>query len=177
MHDVTPYLQSVDYHAGAMHRRTGADYHELYSAGALGLMDAATRYDAGRGVAFGTFAGHRIRGAMLDELRASDVPVTWRRALKSGDKSSVAWHRAHLVDIAEDTPTPHDVAVWAERREMLWSAVARLPTRLRRVMRWYYRDGVILREIGRRLGVTESMASRLRMQAVEEVANDLRGQG
>ncbi|HUJ26256.1 MAG TPA: sigma-70 family RNA polymerase sigma factor [Myxococcales bacterium] len=45
---------------------------ELWSAGALGLVDASRRYDASRGIRFETFVEHRVRGAMLDELRRID---------------------------------------------------------------------------------------------------------
>jgi len=45
---------------------------ELWSVGAMGLLEAAGRFDAARGVRFETFAEHRIRGAMLDELRRMD---------------------------------------------------------------------------------------------------------
>ena len=47
-------------------------FDDLWSAGALGLLEAAGRFDAGRGVSFETFVEHRIRGAMLDELRRMD---------------------------------------------------------------------------------------------------------
>jgi len=45
---------------------------DLWSVGALGLIDAARRFEGGRGVRFSTFAEHRVRGAMLDELRRMD---------------------------------------------------------------------------------------------------------
>jgi len=45
---------------------------DLWSAGALGLLDAAGRFDAAKGVRFETFVEHRIRGAMVDELRRLD---------------------------------------------------------------------------------------------------------
>ncbi|HWL09038.1 MAG TPA: sigma-70 family RNA polymerase sigma factor [Planctomicrobium sp.] len=45
------------------------DTDNLESAGVLGLVEAAAQYDTTRGVAFQTFAYHRIRGAILDELR------------------------------------------------------------------------------------------------------------
>ena len=45
---------------------------DLWSAGALGLLDAARRYEPGRDVKLETFVEHRIRGAMLDELRRLD---------------------------------------------------------------------------------------------------------
>lgn len=45
------------------------DIENLEAAGILGLVEAASQFDAGRGVEFRTFAYHRIRGAILDELR------------------------------------------------------------------------------------------------------------
>ena len=47
-----------------------ADLDELVSAGRLGLVEAAGRYDPHRGVSFADFARPRVRGAMLDTLRA-----------------------------------------------------------------------------------------------------------
>ncbi|MGR4869655.1 RNA polymerase sigma factor FliA [Variovorax sp. LARHSF232] len=45
---------------------------DLIQVGMLGLLDASSRYEDNRGAQFETFASQRIRGAMLDELRASD---------------------------------------------------------------------------------------------------------
>ncbi|MDH3753973.1 MAG: FliA/WhiG family RNA polymerase sigma factor [Acidimicrobiia bacterium] len=48
------------------------DREELARAGALGLVEAASRYDESRGVPFNRFAAQRIRGAILDSVRAAD---------------------------------------------------------------------------------------------------------
>jgi RNA polymerase sigma factor FliA len=48
------------------------DLDDLMHAGAIGLIDAATRYDDAKDVTFQTYAKHRIRGAMLDSLRQLD---------------------------------------------------------------------------------------------------------
>jgi RNA polymerase sigma factor for flagellar operon FliA len=45
---------------------------DLIQVGMIGLNDALSRFDAGQGVQFETFATQRIRGAMLDELRGGD---------------------------------------------------------------------------------------------------------
>ena len=42
---------------------------DLVAAGMRGLIEAADRYDASRGVAFVTFAYYRVRGAVFDEIR------------------------------------------------------------------------------------------------------------
>jgi RNA polymerase sigma factor for flagellar operon FliA len=45
---------------------------DLIQVGLLGLMDARQRFDPAQGVKYDTFVSPRIRGAMLDELRAAD---------------------------------------------------------------------------------------------------------
>lgn len=45
---------------------------DLIQAGLEGLIEAVKHYDAGQGASFETYAGIRVRGAMLDELRRYD---------------------------------------------------------------------------------------------------------
>lgn len=45
---------------------------DLIQAGMIGLLEAAKNYNASQGASFETYAGIRIRGAMLDEIRRSD---------------------------------------------------------------------------------------------------------
>ncbi|MDF3831663.1 RNA polymerase sigma factor FliA [Cupriavidus basilensis] len=45
---------------------------DLIQAGMIGLLDAAKRYEDTHGARFETYASQRIRGAMLDEVRAND---------------------------------------------------------------------------------------------------------
>ncbi len=45
---------------------------DLIQAGMLGLLEAIKQYDATQGASFETYAGIRIRGAMIDEIRRSD---------------------------------------------------------------------------------------------------------
>jgi RNA polymerase sigma factor for flagellar operon FliA len=56
----------------AMHFPRHVDREDLARAGALGLVEAARRYDESRGVPFDRFAAQRIRGAILDAVRAAD---------------------------------------------------------------------------------------------------------
>ena len=48
------------------------DVADLIQAGMLGLLEAASNYAANRGASFETYAGIRIRGAMIDALRKLD---------------------------------------------------------------------------------------------------------
>jgi len=56
----------------AVHFPRHVDREELARAGALGLVEAARRYDGERGVPFERFAAQRIRGAILDAVRSAD---------------------------------------------------------------------------------------------------------
>src|SRR5262245_31642460 len=58
---------------------------DLIQAGMIGLLEAARNYAPGRAANFETFAGIRIRGAMLDELRKTDwTPRSVYRRLGEG---------------------------------------------------------------------------------------------
>jgi RNA polymerase sigma factor for flagellar operon FliA len=55
------------------------DLGDLVQDGVIGLIDAAHRFDEGRGIKFETFAERRIRGAMIDALRRDAWPRGVRR--------------------------------------------------------------------------------------------------
>ena len=62
------------------------DHEDLYSAGVLGLLDAHAKFDPRKGVKFETYAVWRIKGAVLDQLRALDwVSRSLRRKARNLD--------------------------------------------------------------------------------------------
>ncbi|HTK31715.1 MAG TPA: FliA/WhiG family RNA polymerase sigma factor [Candidatus Saccharimonadaceae bacterium] len=62
------------------------DHEDLYSAGVLGLLDAHAKFDTRKGVKFETYAVWRIKGAVLDQLRALDwVSRSMRRKARNLD--------------------------------------------------------------------------------------------
>ena len=64
------------------------DREDLLSSGFFGLLDAIERYELDRGNKFETYAGVRVRGAMLDHLRAKDwIPVSVRQNIKKYEKA------------------------------------------------------------------------------------------
>jgi RNA polymerase sigma factor for flagellar operon FliA len=66
-----PLIRRIAHHLAARLPAT-VQIADLIQAGMLGLMDAARHYDTGRGASFETYAGIRVRGAMLDEVRRND---------------------------------------------------------------------------------------------------------
>ena len=64
-------VKRIAYHlAGRLPPQVEVD--DLIQAGMIGLLEAAQHYTTGRGASFETYAGIRIRGAMLDALRKLD---------------------------------------------------------------------------------------------------------
>lgn len=60
------------------------DREYLFSAGMVGLLDALSKYDPDKGIAFEAYARIRIKGAVLDELRSLDhLTRSMRRKSKS----------------------------------------------------------------------------------------------
>jgi RNA polymerase sigma factor for flagellar operon FliA len=70
-----------------------ADIDDLIGFGAEGLLDAISRFDPARGVQFGTFAAHRIRGAIYDGIRAIDWAPRVLRRRDREFKENAAWLR------------------------------------------------------------------------------------
>ena len=61
---------------------------DLVSVGVVGLIEAMARFNPTRGVPFDTYARHRIRGAILDALRAVDwVPHSVRRKAQAIERA------------------------------------------------------------------------------------------
>ena len=59
---------------------------DMIQAGMIGLMDAVARFEDGQGAYFEAYAMQRIRGAMLDELRANDwLPRSVRKSQRTID--------------------------------------------------------------------------------------------
>lgn len=67
------------------------DQADLISYGIFGLIDAIDKYDQERGIKFETYAISRIRGAIIDELRAIDwVPRSVRSKARQVEKAYAA---------------------------------------------------------------------------------------
>jgi RNA polymerase sigma factor FliA len=100
------HAQLLDRCARRLAARTGwaVSPDDLWSAGALGLIEAGRRFDPGRDVRFETFAEHRIRGAMLDEMRRMDhLPRRLRAEVERIERAraALAQRLSREPDLAE----------------------------------------------------------------------------
>ena len=90
------------------------DVNDLIQTGMLGLMEAARHYKDDRGANFETYAGIRIRGAMLDELRRGDwSPRSVHRKSREMAEALASLEKrlgrsAEPAEIAEEMDIPLD---------------------------------------------------------------------
>jgi RNA polymerase sigma factor for flagellar operon FliA len=174
--DVAEYMPLVHQVVGTMLPRLPPNVlrDDLVAAGTLGLLDALRRQPASeRGAEFGWYARVRIRGAVIDELRAQDwLSRRARRRFVAEERTSAAFvgiedlpeERRTIADEAALTPEAQ-VSLKSEARAIA-KAVERLPVRERNIINAHYFEGVQLRAIAHELGVSEPRVSQLHARAV-----------
>ena len=202
----------------AIHLPPSVDREDLVEAGFIGLIDASRKFDPDRGVKFHTYAITRIRGSMLDELRAQDwLPRTARNELARLNRTTHTLHqqlgrRPTAEDIAKamDCSVPYvrkfqavarsdvrvslhhssdssdalnpgipepssaqidprDVVEFDEQKDILRAAIDGLPEHERTVIEMYYYGKNLLREIGERLGLSDSRIWQIHRAALERL--------
>ncbi len=198
------------------------DVEDLTSAGVIGLLGALARFDSNREIKFWTFAEYRIRGMMLDEMRALDwIPRSVRArndqirqvsidfvrregrppardeiAVLLGitqqelDASSACETRMLSLDDPmgsqddiftlkdvlpdEEQVDPYAVCASSETNHALEAAIGHLSDRQQEVMQQYYFQGLTMKEIGQRLGLTESGVCRIHGEALRRLQVELK---
>ena len=198
------------------------DIEDLTSAGVIGFLGALARYDPERATKFWTFAEYRIRGMMLDEIRAMDwVPRSVRarndqirqvsmefvrqegrlperdeiasllgmtqqeldassaretRFLSLDDPMGAQEEMFTLKDVLPDEEQldPYAMCVSSETNHALEVAMTTLSDRQQDVLQQYYFQGLTMKEIGQRLGLTESGVCRVHSEALRKLRGQLK---
>ncbi len=197
---------------------SGFELDDLIQAGMIGLLEAIERFDPKRGVKFKTFAEFRVRGAMLDELRARDwIPRSVRdncgkleEAFKALRANNIDYptdkQLAKQLDIKPkefpafldkakpipllsldslgklgnpdsnmniletmsdpDQESPVETILGSEAKELVISALEKLPEKEKLVLSLYYVEDLNLKEIGEVMDVSESRVSQMRTKAI-----------
>ena len=122
---VLRYSPLVKYVAGRIHPGLppSVDQADLLSDGVLGLMDAIEKYEPERGLQFQTYAVPRIRGAILDGLRATDwVPRAVRTKIREIERAQ-ATLESRLGHTANDRELAAELSISVnELRELYTQA-------------------------------------------------------
>ncbi len=181
------------------------DRDDLFHAGVIGLIDALNRFDASRDNAFSTYAVMRIRGQVIDELRARDwvtrgarerakayhhavkeLSATLQRLptdaelakeleVEESDLMDIEREAQLAVQVSLDTPVgeetqlgatlakrddesanPHRNIDIADRRKLVAQILGTLGEQDRLVVKLYYFENLLMKEIAAIIGVTES---------------------
>jgi RNA polymerase sigma factor (sigma-70 family) len=169
-------------------RRHLAD--DIHAAALCGVVLAARTYDPAVGDEFSTHAGWKVRGEVMLLLRA-ETPKGFRHHLCDRAKAP----RTGYLDAADDgIPSgvfgveggagrlvrPHPLEdrrgcdqAAVEAADAFDSLVGRCRPRVAEVLRLYYRDGLADPEIGRRLGLSQQRAQRLRAEGLGRLREGL----
>ena len=100
----------------------GITREDLASYGAIGLLEAFDHFDESQNIKFSTFAEYRIRGSMLDALRANDTMSRRRRTLarRIQDSSNGLAHKLSREPTAEEVAEAMEMDL-----ETYWAAVSK----------------------------------------------------
>jgi RNA polymerase sigma factor FliA len=162
---------------------------DLIAAGNYGMLDALRKAPADRGPAFEWYVRLRIRGAILDELRAQDwltregrraaqvvadgadgareaAPATCTGIIRIDDLSEFA-QAATMTD--PDAATGLDVLEQSVNRLALANAVGQLPVREQAIVRMHYFMDLQLKAIATELGLSQPRVSQLHARAITKL--------
>jgi RNA polymerase sigma factor for flagellar operon FliA len=205
----------------------GVAREEIVSEGIMGLIEAAQKFDSKRGVKFEKWAEIRIRGAIIDYLRRTDIISRPSRLIikqiaktikelqnklgREPEDEEVAKelgmtldeYRAELEKISclsilsldevifdpdskegrklyeiitdEHINDPMNFAVNSNLREIIEQALEKLDDKEREVIKMYYLDGFHMKEISKKLKVSESRISQIHSKAMLKLRAELEG--
>ncbi|HOU90650.1 MAG TPA: sigma-70 family RNA polymerase sigma factor [Polyangiaceae bacterium] len=171
---VEQYRELVQRIAGRIHRRAPPSVRreDLVAAGMSGLWDALRRRAGRPGESFEYYVCRRVRGAILDELRAEDWLPRRRRGagpsrvvLHLDDLGS---HEQNQASLAEDTDG-EELTGRKRAVERIRAGLDRLPPRERYVLTMRDLDDVPIKELGEALGVSRPRVCQLRSQALRRL--------
>lgn len=169
---IVPGMQDadlVDFNARQVARSTGCDADELRSFGLEALWKAGQSFDPSHGVPFRRWANLRIRGAMIDAVRAAD-PLT-RAQRKSTDRPcfvSIDEWQSHGGDVAAS-----ETSESSEDRDRMCAAALRLPPVGRTLVLACTLLGIELTTVAESLGISKSWASRMHGKAIENIRREM----
>jgi len=181
--EITDHLNVVHFWASRLNDGSGAGvpYEDLFAYGCQGLIEAVDNYNPSRGVPFVGYATLRVRGAILDGIRAFHrIPRRTYEQLESPRHLSLDTDSAASTSATLDchrwngyplfcSPPPEE----AQLSTQLLEGLAELPPLERRLLELCYFEGKSLCDAGAELGMQRSWASRLHARALAELAATL----
>ena len=187
--EVRRYLPLVMEEARRMRRRLPASvlYEDLVAAGTVGLLDALRRDDPDGAPTFPWYARIRIRGAIIDDLRAQDWLSRRARQIAETESESVrppSWTgvvsldgmpaHAHARNLPDVAPSALEAVIACEDSSAVETAVRALPAREQAIVRQHYFQDVQFKAVAAELGVSDPRVSQLHTRALGMLKSLLR---
>lgn len=177
LEEFTPLVRKI---AGGFQRKLPRNVlrEDLIAAGMSGLWDAIRRHPDGGDDSFEWYVRVRIRGAILDELRAQDWLPRRARAAAEANAGTDAYvpppSVVRIDDVSEweqnrclaDASSSESAVAAKFTQETLAKAVELLPERERHIVSSHYFRGVKFKDLGAELGVSEPRISQLHSRAI-----------
>lgn len=138
---------------------------ELIQEGTVGLLEAASKFEYKKGVAFSLYASHRIKGRMVDYL----VKETGERNV-SLDVSIGEDENSLLLDIIpSQKPGPQEVTEKDFFLQKIIGAMERLSIKEQQVLKGIYIDDKTVKELAIDIQITTSHVYRLQKKGVRRI--------
>lgn len=181
--EYTPLVHKI---VGGFQRRLPRNVlrEDLVAAGMVGLWDAIRRHGDAPDQGFEWYVRVRVRGAILDELRAEDWLSRRARAAAAATSDSQPPRVVRLDDVGEwesrslasEDSSESDLDRQATQAT-LSRAVEALPERERMIVSEHYFNEVKFKSLGERLGVSEPRVSQLHSRAMQRLKALVNDQG
>lgn len=172
-HLITQHLYLVKAIANRLHLQVPphVEKNDLISAGMMGLIDAAAKYRAERKTLFPIYARQRIRGAMLDYMRAQSwIPRTAYRQLRATEPDSLRLRstgvRLDALDLAACVAHPDTHIAERQLSLVVGSLVRLLPERDRAILLSHYLHQRTMRDISKDMHLSEGRISQIHNSAL-----------
>jgi RNA polymerase sigma factor for flagellar operon FliA len=188
-----PEVHKLAAYAYAKRGPQSPEFGDYLQWGRLGLMEAFDRYDPAREASFMTFAGYRIRGAILNGLEQATEGAAQRARrkdleeerlesmLEAADDGEALERLAEVtlglalgfaledsgLSAAPEGFDPYRVLEMKRLRERLLLIVEALPERERRILKWHYFEHMDFKLIGAALGLSKGRISQLHARGLK----------
>ena len=156
---------------------TGADSDDLVSVGTIGLIKAVNSFRPDKNIKLATYASRCIENEILMYLRRL---VRVRNEVSFDEPLNTDWEGNELLlsDIlGTDSDSVYKDIESGVEKELLRSALARLPERERRIMNLRFgldvREEMTQKDVADLLGISQSYISRLEKKIIARLKNEI----
>jgi len=136
------------------------DGDDLEQSAVVGLLEAAKAYEGRNGAKFETYAGNRIFGAIIDQIRNAKTGTRHGKSIEQNNQDQID-------HIASNDKSPHECVHGRKVLECLSKARELLSERERIVIDLYYEHEFNMDEIAQVFGLTQGRISQIHKRGIE----------